>query len=895
MDWQAPSQSAFRSLSKAKMAQAGIHDGEIEWSTVECEMSELRFFFSTQTRTPDGYISTVILTYKNPKTNETTTLPPFKVPNAHRSIAAEPSAVEARHFAAAYTLFRISSMKNTHMMMPPKYKDLWKGIFTDIKKEEIAEGKSWMYEADPFATAKAREEEEKARAKKREEDARLKAKALENGKRNKVISGPGSKAWERAPRVEMGKRVRLDVEALIRESTVWNAHGIEITSTQKAQIIEETTKLGFRKSHVQEAVELCKDQKEVLEWLLIHVPEDDLPSWSLPENYIAGVSMASSDLKREAMIKRLAETGYALDLCEEELDSHSGDERRAASALQSRLLYSAEEHNGSPNIDLNKLSINNSQEQPEWDEEQAVLTSIYGERYTQKSSGSIQIMLQSESMKNIAIKLQLQKPLRNYPYELPIISIQASLPAYIRLSITKKALLHAKTSLLGEAMIFNLVDWLEQNIAATIENPGHLSAVSSASAAGEVRPSHPGTRRQRRPMPAPINWTPGSQKSQDLLAAWRAKRSSESQKNIMAKRRALPAWQMQVSIMQTVSDNLVTIITGETGSGKSTQAVQFILDDLIQQNLGAIANIICTQPRRISALGLADRVAEERGGSVGDEVGYIIRGDTKVRKGVTKLTFVTTGVLLRRLQTSGGSEKDIDAALADVSHVFVDEVHERGVDADFLLVLLKKVLRRRKDLRVILMSATVDAEGFINYFAEVGSVGRVHVEGRTFPVTDFYKDDVIRMTGYGGNQDDEVEEEMDDKAVSTALRASGMKVDYNLIAKTVEHIDRELGGEEGGILIFLPGTMEIDRTLQVSERANLNMPCSPFLGFGSIFPSSCTTSSCFSTPRSTTTCVPSSTQGYEEGHCCHKCCGNIHHHSRNRRCYRYRPGEGNNL
>jgi ATP-dependent RNA helicase DHX57 len=821
------------------------------------------------------------LTYKNLKTNETVTLPPFKVPNAHRSIAAEPSAVEARHFAAAYTLFRISSMKNTHMMLPPKYKDLWKGIFTDIKKEEIAEGKAWMYEADPFATAKAREDEEKARAKKREEDARLKAKAQEAGKKNNVISGPGSKAWERAPRVEMGKRVRLDVEALIRESTVWNSNGIEITPNQKEQIIDEITKLGFRKSHVQEAVDLCKDQKEVLEWLLIHVPEDDLPSWSLPENYIAGVSMASSDLKREAMIKRLAATGYALDLCEEELDAHTGDERCAASALQTRLLYGAEEHNGLETLDSSKTMSDTSHDQVEWDEEQSVLTSIYGERYTSKSSGTIQIVLQPESIKNITITLQLQKPLHSYPHELPIISIQANLPAYIRLSITKKALLHAKSSLLGEAMIFNLVDWLEQNIAVTIENPGHLSAVSSASAAGEVRPSKPGSRRQKRLMPSPINWTPGSQKSQDLLASWRAKRSSESQKTILTKRRSLPAWQMQVSIMQAVSDNLVTIITGETGSGKSTQAVQFILDDLIQRNLGAVANIICTQPRRISALGLADRVAEERGGVVGEEVGYIIRGDTKIRKGVTKLTFVTTGVLLRRLQTSGGAEKDIDAALADVSHVFVDEVHERGVDADFLLVLLKSVLRRRKDLRVILMSATVDAEGFVNYFSEVGTVGRVHVEGRTFPVTDFYKDDVIRMTGYRGKDDDEPEEEMDDKAVSTALRASGMKVDYNLIAKTVEHIDRELGDEEGGILIFLPGTMEIDRTLQVSRLLiQIRTIFILFTGSGSVFPSSCITSSRFSTSRTAKTSFPVSSKGYAESNCRHKCCRNLDYYSR---------------
>nr|GFD58287.1 putative ATP-dependent rna helicase ucp12 [Tanacetum cinerariifolium] len=86
---------------------------------------------------------------------------------------------------------------------------------------------------------------------------------------------------------------------------------------------------------------------------------------------------------------------------------------------------------------------------------------------------------------------------------------------------------------------------------------------------------------------------------------------------------------------------------GETGSGKSTQSVQFVLDDLIQKQLGAVVNIICTQPRRISALGLADRVADERCARVGDEIGYTIRGESKQKPGVTKITFVTTGVLLR--------------------------------------------------------------------------------------------------------------------------------------------------------------------------------------------------------------------------------------------------------
>jgi ATP-dependent RNA helicase DHX57 len=109
---------------------------------------------------------------------------------------------------------------------------------------------------------------------------------------------------------------------------------------------------------------------------------------------------------------------------------------------------------------------------------------------------------------------------------------------------------------------------------------------------------------------------------------------------------------------------------------------------------------------------------------VGQEVGYIIRGESKTTPN-TKITFVTTGVLLRRLQTSGGSADDVVASLADISHVIIDEVHERSLDTDFLLVLLRDVLRKRKDLKLILMSATLDAGVFEDYFKSNGKVGRV--------------------------------------------------------------------------------------------------------------------------------------------------------------------------
>jgi ATP-dependent RNA helicase DHX57 len=212
-------------------------------------------------------------------------------------------------------------------------------------------------------------------------------------------------------------------------------------------------------------------------------------------------------------------------------------------------------------------------------------------------------------------------------------------------------------------------------------------------------------------------------------------------------------------------------------------------------------------------------VSEERCSAVGQEVGYIIRGESKTSQS-TKITFVTTGVLLRRLQTSGGSSNDVVASLADVSHVIIDEVHERSLDTDFLLVLLRDVLKKRKDLKIILMSATLDAGVFEEYFKAGGKVGRVEISGRTYPVEDYYLDDVVKMTGFnagrgGKPMDDDEDTQGMDLDVKAAIQSIGMRINYDLIAQTVREIDAELTHlkQTGGILIFLPGVMEISRTL----------------------------------------------------------------------------------
>ncbi|KAI8625322.1 P-loop containing nucleoside triphosphate hydrolase protein [Xylariaceae sp. FL1651] len=789
-------------------------------------------------RGSEGFSYFVQLSAKNPKTKEVIKIPPFKLHPDHKHLVTRETALEARHAAATYALFRVCSMKNYQMTLPPDYRSLWKE-FEAIKKEDVKNKNGWMYDADPFATLKQREDAKIVAERKRKEQEAIKKKA-ENmpGAAGLVLrstaasnSGGGGnpmKGWTAIPKIEMGRKTRSQLEDLLRREVIWNPHGVQMPPPQKAAIVKELAGSGFRQSHVEEAVDECKDREETLEWLLIHVPEDDLPRWALPESYSAGVSVAAtSDLRREAAIKRLSQSGYSMELCKKLYDEHNGDEGRTAEALQESLLSSGSSSTQSNRPTEEPLLFGTPEEC--WSDEMESLSSVFGENFNRVSDDICQIRIESvmnRPKKDIETFVQIRKSPR-YPSEI-ILSLVADLPSYIKLSVVKKTLNYLAESLSEEPMkIYFAIDWIQQNINAIIEKPGKLREISGvASTAAEVRSSQSVKQRQsRHPRPLPRGVDMRSKEE------WQKRQESSALKEMLAQRQKLPAWQVRGQVISTVLQNQVTIIAGETGSGKSTQSVQFILDDLYSKGLGNATSIICTQPRRISALGLADRVSEERCSQIGKEVGYSIRGENKT-SAQTKITFVTTGVLLRRLQTSGGRTEDVIASLADVSHVVIDEVHERSLDTDFLLSIIRDVLKKRRDLKLVLMSATLDATTFKSYFASEGlQVGLVEISGRTFPVEDYYLDDIIRMTNFTGENDryrdtrDEGPFDLggaDDKSsldaqdpINKVIQRLGSRINYSLLAETTKSIDADLyhSNKKGGILIFLPGVAEINRTV----------------------------------------------------------------------------------
>ncbi|KAL9707956.1 hypothetical protein quinque_011474 [Culex quinquefasciatus] len=205
-------------------------------------------------------------------------------------------------------------------------------------------------------------------------------------------------------------------------------------------------------------------------------------------------------------------------------------------------------------------------------------------------------------------------------------------------------------------------------------------------------------------------------------------------------RERLPAFGSQQEILQMIDRHQVILVKGETGSGKTTQIPQFILDQAMSKRRGADCRIICTQPRRISAITLSERVAAERGEQLGDSVGYQIRLDAKKpRSAGASIVFCTTGIVLSIMQS--------DPCLKEYSHLILDEIHERDVITDLLLGIVKKILPFRKDLKVILMSATLTAETFSRYFNDCPTV---EIPGLTFPVEEFYLEDIISEINFHG-------------------------------------------------------------------------------------------------------------------------------------------------
>ena len=242
---------------------------------------------------------------------------------------------------------------------------------------------------------------------------------------------------------------------------------------------------------------------------------------------------------------------------------------------------------------------------------------------------------------------------------------------------------------------------------------------------------------------------------------------------------ALPIARESERIVDLIRAHPVVVIAGETGSGKTTQLPKLCL----AAGRGVAGMIGCTQPRRIAARAVARRVAEELQTGIGDAVGYQVRFNDQVGDN-TRVKFMTDGILLAEIAS--------DRWLSAYDTIIVDEAHERSLNIDFLLGYLKQLLRKRRDLKVIVTSATIDTERFARHFDDAPVIS---VEGRTYPVQVRYR----ALEGEGGDE-----------------ARAGERTVNDAIVSAIDEITQQ--DPRGDVLIFLPGEREIRDAHQSLER-----------------------------------------------------------------------------
>jgi ATP-dependent helicase HrpA len=229
----------------------------------------------------------------------------------------------------------------------------------------------------------------------------------------------------------------------------------------------------------------------------------------------------------------------------------------------------------------------------------------------------------------------------------------------------------------------------------------------------------------------------------------------------------LPIHARREEIIRAIQDNQVIVIAGETGSGKTTQIPKFLID----AGLGHKGLLGCTQPRRVAALSVAQRIAEELGVTYGNEVGAKIRFTDQTRKD-TIIKVMTDGILLNEIQD--------DPLLKKYEAIVIDEAHERSLNIDFILGFLRLLSEKRKDLKIIITSATIDTEIFSKAF---GGAPIIEVSGRMFPVETIYRP---------------IEEMLQESGDITYIEAAA-----EIITEIIED------NHPGDVLVFLPGERDI--------------------------------------------------------------------------------------
>lgn len=828
-----------------------------KWGKVEYEMKKIG---------DKGMLAIATLSYTDPKSKELLTVrmndPTYDKVKRVGVTTPQDTTNEARHYAATVALCRLAYNTNLQMMLPPNHRQIWYAL-DDYRKKLIKEGDTYhanrIFNSEPFVMLledrkleKQREKEREARnnqqmkeqqapifisstnlvantSKRNDKGEPTKKGSKKDGKitklpfnskkpntvtNKKTIKFP-KKAWEKAAFIDLDESTRQLIELSLKGIIDWNsARHLDniLDHDERCALREKLLSFNFREAHVNEAM----NYNDPLSFLLFNLPEDDLPLFfhKRKEDSKNKIEIASLPLVTRMSVERLCECGASEDEVLYALEQCRMNENEAARLLTESIINN--QQYCIPKLD--KISEKESIEC--WNQELESLQSVYGDLIESIIPDSNYIMVLDSALK-LRVKFYRSD---NYPNSLPGIIVSTfdktiKLPNYIKKQILTKLLEYIlEHNFIGDMCIFTIFEWLQENIKDIINNPGpllpepYLSKLNNISGENSIKYNKKSPKSHSS---ANVHLNPEQLKI--AKDEYNLRTHSKEFKEMQLIRSQLPAWQMKDTIVKLVEQNDVVLITGETGSGKSTQVVQFLLDSLMKGSKST--NIICTQPRRISAIGLAERVSEERCVECGDEVGYIIRGVNKTRLG-TRIKFMTTGVLVRILQS--------DKSLLNDSIVVIDEVHERSLDTDLVVTLLKNLLGKIPGLKIVLMSATVNVNLLKKYFPKLGTC---HIKGRTFPIQDYYLEDILSELNFtirkasnhktNGHYNDINDEDNNDSSsddlyvqpdADSYYFRSG-RINYDLICQVTAHVDKrlQLENNNGSIIIFLPGIAEIDK------------------------------------------------------------------------------------
>ena len=778
------------------------------------------------------------------------------------------SAAEAEQAAAVVGLHAVAGDRALHRVLPPAYTQLWDDL-TETARTRAEKA----VKREAAATARA------------ERERRMAAAAVRNAPTRVVMTDDQRDGVAAALAAVREARGGSDVAVDIDEATV-------------AGLASRLRTLGFASSDAAAAATAAASsghptEAAALDWACLHIDESRLPAAYGPGaagrpvgvlvnatggradggvGAIGNASPAPADV--DPCVARLAAYGYRVPDVVAALQAARGDEDEAHCRLY------GEVSGGGGGAGQDTPTSSSPADAESTAEELEALAAIYGDdlAVTAGVGGATTVTL-TLPLDDDGDPLTLRAWLPpSYPTAPPCrVAVQRStVSAAVLRGLTRALAVEAATSAgapcvhgLAAAALAALDD--EAGLVAGSPRHTHVQTVVTPSGAAAANAADallhsPRAARQarggRRP-PPPQRVDPAeSRRLSDAAAAW-ATSSDPKIAAMRAARAALPAARQRADVETALARARVVMVAGETGCGKSTQVPQFLFEAAVAAGKAGGVNILVAQPRRVAAVGLASRVAAERGERVGDIVGYSVRLDTKV-SARTRITFCTTGVLLRRLLDGGGD------GLSRISHVVIDEVHERSVDTDLALLLLQRALAqvRRLETRVVLMSATADAGTFCRYLGGVASLDAtsppspdtvpvISIPGFTHPVRDLFLEDALEATGttisrgsryakkHAGKEAKgkytDAASPYSDLTLRSLAAVDESIINYDLVVALVAHIlsleatqgpGALLQGWDGNgaplakptatsptgaILIFMPGAPEISRAVRAIE------------------------------------------------------------------------------